>query len=88
MAAQLEKVYQCLNPACKQDIGLARKDDGSGWIKYNLDNSLHDCKPKNNSSRKQPQMQPGQSGPQQLDNGPQLTQLAQKLHLLGKLPTF
>jgi len=47
--AQLEKVFQCLT--CKQDIKLARKDDNSGWLRFNLDGTPHvDEKKKSNNS--------------------------------------
>jgi hypothetical protein len=36
---QLDKTYPCLT--CKQEIKLARKDDNSGWDKFNLDGSAH-----------------------------------------------
>jgi hypothetical protein len=35
----LQKTYQCLT--CKADIKLARKDDNSGWDKFNLDGTPH-----------------------------------------------
>jgi hypothetical protein len=36
---QLQKTYPCLT--CKADIKLARKDDNSGWNKFNLDGTPH-----------------------------------------------
>ena len=72
MAAQLEKVFQCLT--CKQDIKLEGKPDNSGWIRYNLDGSIH------KDERKRPQ-QPQQQTVQ-VDNGPQIAALAQQLKQL------
>ncbi len=69
-AAQLEKVFQCLT--CKQDIKLARKDGNSGWIRYNLDGSLHIDEKRKKSQ--QPQQQTIQ-----VDNGPLITELAKQV---------
>ena len=57
-AAQLlqkKKTYDCL--VCKAPIKLARKDDGTGWDKFNLDGSPH-LHP--NRKNQQPQPQPQQ----------------------------
>jgi hypothetical protein len=35
----MDKTFPCLT--CKQEIRLERKQDNSGWNKYNLDNSPH-----------------------------------------------
>jgi hypothetical protein len=34
-----QKTFKCLS--CGTDIRLARKDDNSGWDKFNLDGSIH-----------------------------------------------
>jgi hypothetical protein len=39
VAQQLDKTFSCLT--CKQNIRLARRDDNSGWLKYNLDGTEH-----------------------------------------------
>ena len=39
VAQQLDKTFPCLT--CKQNIRLARRDDNSGWLKYNLDGTEH-----------------------------------------------
>ena len=49
--AQLDKTYPCLT--CKQEIKLARKEDNSGWDKFNLDGSPHIHPPKNKNSQQQ-----------------------------------
>ncbi|MDQ3968440.1 MAG: hypothetical protein M3275_08610 [Thermoproteota archaeon] len=55
--AQLDKTYPCLT--CKQEIKLARKEDNTGWDKFNLDGSTHVHAPKNkNTSSQQQQQQP------------------------------
>jgi hypothetical protein len=48
MATQLEKTYDCLT--CKAPIKLARKDNGIGWEKYNLDGSVHVHSRQNNTA--------------------------------------
>ncbi|MDQ3726829.1 MAG: hypothetical protein M3307_01165 [Thermoproteota archaeon] len=75
MAAQLEKVFQCLT--CKQDIKLARKDDNSGWIRYNLDGTLHIDKRKKKLQQQQPQ--PTTTTGVTVDNGPQIAELAKQV---------
>ena len=72
MAAQLEKVFQCL--PCKQDIKLARKDDNSGWIRYNLDGSLHIDEKRKKSQQLQQQHQAVT-----VDNGSQIAELAKQV---------
>lgn len=75
MAAQLEKVFQCLT--CKQDINLARKDDNSGWIRYNLDGTLHIDERKKKLQQQQPQ--PTTTTAVTVDNGPQIAELAKQV---------
>ena len=75
MAAQLEKVFQCLT--CKQDIKLARKDDNSGWIRYNLDGTLHIDERKKKLQQQQPQ--PTTTTAVTVDNGPQIAELAKQV---------
>jgi hypothetical protein len=42
MAAQLQKTFQCMN--CNADIKLQRKDDDSGWLRFELDgHTPHKC---------------------------------------------
>jgi hypothetical protein len=56
MAAQLEKSFSCFT--CKQQIKLQRKDDDSGWLKYNLDGTEHKhSKAKSNQHQKQKKQQ-------------------------------
>jgi hypothetical protein len=38
---------------CKQEIRLARKDDNSGWDKFNIDGSPHIHPPKNKGQQQQ-----------------------------------
>jgi hypothetical protein len=67
--AQLQKTYQCLT--CKADIKLARKDDNSGWDKFNLDGTPH-------THQKQQQKQPGPSStPQPQASQPQATSISE-----------
>jgi cell division protein FtsB len=49
--ATLQKTFECLT--CKQDIKLARKEDNSGWDKFNLDGSPHVHPPKKNQQHAQ-----------------------------------
>lgn len=37
--AAMDKVFKCLS--CGADIRLERKQDNTGWNKYNLDGSAH-----------------------------------------------
>ena len=47
--ATMEKVFKCLS--CGADIRLGRKQDNSGWNKFNLDGSEHvDEKKKSNTT--------------------------------------
>jgi len=42
MAQVLEKLFPC--KACNNNIRLQRKDDDSGWIRYEADGqTLHNC---------------------------------------------
>jgi hypothetical protein len=46
--AALERIYNCMS--CRQQIKLERKQDGSGWLKWNLDGTKHvDFNNKNSS---------------------------------------
>ena len=76
MAAQLEKVFQRLT--CKQDIKLARKDDNSGWIRYNLDGTLHIDERKKKLQQQQPQPTTTTTAVT-VDNGPQIAELAKQV---------
>jgi peptidoglycan hydrolase CwlO-like protein len=51
--AALQKVYSCLS--CGQEIKLARKEDNSGWDKFNLDGSPHVHPPKGGGKNTQQQ---------------------------------
>ena len=64
MAAQPEKVFPCLS--CGQSIKLARKDDNTGWIRYNLDGSIHKDERKIKSH-------------QTVDNSQQIAELAKQV---------
>ena len=78
MAAQLEKVFQCLT--CKQDIKLARKDDNSGWIRYNLDGTLHIDERKKKLQQQQPQPTTTTTTTAvTVDSGPQIAELAKQV---------
>ena len=50
---QLDKTYPCLT--CKQEIKLARKEDNTGWDKFNLDGSPHVHPPKGGKNQQQVQ---------------------------------
>jgi hypothetical protein len=50
MAAQLQKPFVCFT--CKQEIKLARKDDNSGWLKFNMNGTEHKHSSTSNSKTK------------------------------------
>lgn len=54
-STQLEKTYDCLT--CKAPIKLARKEDGTGWEKFNLDGSPHTHPAKKVQQQQQQQFQ-------------------------------
>jgi hypothetical protein len=57
MAQTLDKTFPCMT--CGADIKLQRKDDDSGWNRFNLDGTVHvDAKKK--SSPPTTQQQTGQ----------------------------
>jgi ribosomal protein L35 len=73
MAQVLSKEYNCLT--CSAPIKLQRKNDNSGWIKYNLDGTKHiDVK----KSTKQQQQQQGQQVVS-VDNGQHIAALAEQV---------
>jgi hypothetical protein len=50
MSQQLQKPFTCFT--CKQEIKLARKDDNSGWLKFNMDGTEHKHSTTSNSKTK------------------------------------
>lgn len=48
MAQILQKTYQC--KACQKDIKLQRKEDDSGWLRFEIDGvTTHNCSAKKKS---------------------------------------
>lgn len=50
---QLEKQFNCFD--CKNQIKLKRKDDDSGWLRFNLDGTEHNCTSQKKKFSKQSQ---------------------------------
>lgn len=48
-----QKQFKCFD--CKNEVKLQRKDDDSGWLRFNLDNTPHNCQKKKFFSSKQSQ---------------------------------
>jgi hypothetical protein len=56
-AAQLQKPFTCYG--CGQEIKLQRKDDNSGWIRFEADgHTQHRCERKKQQHQQQPQQPP------------------------------
>jgi hypothetical protein len=79
----MSKIFKCLT--CGEDIKLQRKDDDSGWNRYNIDGTPHSDQKKYKSSisdKKEEQQQPQQvqvppaQAVQQVSDAPQIATLA------------
>lgn len=63
----MDRTFPCLT--CQATIRLQRKDDNSGWNRYNLDGTPH-VDPKKNRQRHQQQQQEQPTQPEQKDQQP------------------
>ena len=89
MRQQLQKPFTCFG--CKQEIKLQRKDDDSGWIRFEADgHTIHNCERKNKKAQEQELQQQQQPSPGGPSNSTEISKevvaiKAQLLVLVGRL---